>query len=161
MSFEALGDVATGLDPICLNEEYLQIYGQKTFLCPYADTVLGTLAEKFTLGILTNGFRDSQLKKIKSSPIAENITYFFPADETQFLKPDERFFKFVLDRINVSRDEIVYVGDSFEEDIVGGKKVGLKVIWYNPEQTQIKPHQSQYKPDAEIYDLRELIDILE
>lgn len=161
LSFEALGEVARGLDPLSVGEEYLRIYGEESILCPYADTVLQRLSEKFTLGILTNGFRDIQMKKIKSSPIGKYLTYFFSADEVQFLKPDERYFKFVLDRIDGSKDEIVYVGDSFEEDIIGGKKAGLKVIWYNPEKKKIEPQMVEYKPDAEITDLRELIEILE
>lgn len=44
-------------------------------------------------------------------------------------KPDRRFFEFALDRSGLSSpDEILFVGDSPEHDIVGANAVGMRTV---------------------------------
>jgi putative hydrolase of the HAD superfamily len=45
------------------------------------------------------------------------------------LKPDPRIFQAALDRIGISPDEAVFVGDNLGRDMEGAKGVGIPHIW--------------------------------
>lgn len=44
-------------------------------------------------------------------------------------KPSPLIFKRAAEILGVSPEEILHVGDSFEEDITGGERAGFKAIW--------------------------------
>lgn len=51
-------------------------------------------------------------------------------------KPDKSFFKYALDDIYsqepyINSNEIFYVGNDYNTDVIGSQNVGLKTIWYN------------------------------
>ncbi|RLJ00288.1 MAG: hypothetical protein DRP03_00915 [Candidatus Aenigmatarchaeota archaeon] len=73
-------------------------------------------------------------------------------------KPDPQVFWFLIRAINAKREEVVYVGDSYTNDIVPAKKFGIKAIWYNRANEQF---EMKYRPDKTISDLVTLLDIIE
>lgn len=46
-------------------------------------------------------------------------------------KTDKRIFSRAAERMGILPQEICYVGDSFENDIVGAKAAGWNAVWYN------------------------------
>jgi putative hydrolase of the HAD superfamily len=44
-------------------------------------------------------------------------------------KPDRRIFDLALDRLGLDADEVVYVGDSWEIDVVGARNAGISPIY--------------------------------
>jgi FMN phosphatase YigB (HAD superfamily) len=46
-------------------------------------------------------------------------------------KPDSRVFRFALERAGKQAAESLYVGDSWEADILGAKAAGMKAVWLN------------------------------
>jgi HAD superfamily hydrolase (TIGR01509 family) len=46
-------------------------------------------------------------------------------------KPDPRVFRFALERAGKRAAESLYVGDSWEMDVLGAKSVGMKAVWLN------------------------------
>ncbi len=159
LTFEALGEVAATLDPIKINHHYLNVYGTHPFLCPYAESVVTSLADKFKIGILTNGFKDTQLRKLEHTAFRDYVDFLISPEDTGCLKPDLTFFTRALDSINAQPHEVVYIGDSLEEDIAGGKQAGLTTFWYNPARLLSAP-DATHQPDAILTDLRELLDLL-
>lgn len=58
------------------------------------------------------------------------------SDQVGVGKPNPKIFKVALAKAECDPGEAVYVGDSFEKDIVGARTVGMRTIWYrgsNPE----------------------------
>jgi putative hydrolase of the HAD superfamily len=47
-------------------------------------------------------------------------------------KPDPRLFHLVLSRLEVSEDRAVFIGDTFEDDILGAQQAGLRSLFVNP-----------------------------
>lgn len=74
-------------------------------------------SKKITTFILTNGPTDHQNNKIDNLAIKEYFDEIFISGEINILKPDKRIFDLVADKYTDS--EIYYLGDSFENDIVG------------------------------------------
>lgn len=73
-------------------------------------------------------------------------------------KPDPEIFNFALDLVGYSANEVLYVGDSQEDDIVGTQCVGMKVAWLNRDGESLRSEIP--KPDYEIRSLRELLTIV-
>lgn len=71
-------------------------------------------------------------------------------------KPDPAIFQLGIDALELPADDITLVGDSFEKDIIPGKKVGLHTIWIKGEQWDDTPHDESI-PDRIITDFSQLL----
>ena len=114
----------------------------------YVEAVLAELNQQYTLGVLTNGNVN-----IRRLSIGDYFDFAFCADELNTSKPDPVFFQAGIQAAKVLPEEIAHVGDHPEYDVIGAKEVGLKAIWFNPEQASWDYH---IKPDAVISCISEL-----
>ena len=122
--------------------------------------LMQNLKEKVTLGIVTNGPAQHQWDKVNALGVTEWIPvgHVFISGALGVAKPDKRIFSRAAERMGILPQEICYVGDSFENDIVGAKAAGWNAVWYNH-----RGHQAagDVKPDAVVRSEAELIACLE
>lgn len=91
--------------------------------------IIARLKKKYTIGVLSNGGKESVSKKLQAVGLEEKMFYpFLTTYEMQALKPDPAPFLKALEMAGVSPEESVYIGDSVENDIMGAKGVGMKTI---------------------------------
>ncbi len=101
---------------------------------PFDDTVtvLDTVHQKYTTGILTNGFIHMQRKKLERYNLTAYVDFSLVSEEAGYHKPDKRVFLEALKLAgNVSPGETIYVGDNLEADIQGALGVGITPIFMN------------------------------
>ncbi|WP_134701620.1 HAD family hydrolase [Ammoniphilus sp. YIM 78166] len=121
--------------------------------------VLDQLKGKYQLLLLTNGSPDLQNEKLAGVP--EIAPYF---DEIVISgnfgkgKPDIALFEYALGLLNLSKDEVIMVGDKLTTDIMGASRVGMKSVWINRNGLERNP---EITPTYEIKHLQELMGILE
>lgn len=48
-----------------------------------------------------------------------------------FEKPDRRIFEWTAERLGVSADRVVHVGDSWQADILGALGAGMRAVWFS------------------------------
>lgn len=102
-----------------------------------SDTIiemLEYLVEKdVKLGLLTNGESDRQRAKIKALGLNQYIpdSNMFVSAELGLSKPDPAIFETVGKQLEVDSSETYFIGDHFDNDILGAMQVGWKTIWYN------------------------------
>jgi HAD superfamily hydrolase (TIGR01509 family) len=53
-------------------------------------------------------------------------------------KPDPELFELALTRAKLERARTVHVGDSWDRDVVGARRVGLRPVWLNREGAPIR-----------------------
>ena len=63
-----------------------------------------------------------QLSSLGITKVFDTVTW---SEEAGVEKPDPRIFEIGLERIGARPDEAVYVGDSFEADVVGARSAGI------------------------------------
>lgn len=51
---------------------------------------------------------------------------------TGHAKPSPEFFRYILDDLRLHSSQVVMIGDSFENDVLGANRVGIFGIWLNP-----------------------------
>lgn len=88
------------------------------------------VAEKYEVGIITNGFAETQRLKIDQFNLKETARHIVISEDVGVMKPDPKIFDHSTKLAGVNREEILYVGDSFTSDVVGGSKANWKVAWY-------------------------------
>lgn len=123
-----------------------------------AKRVVKTLSKKFKLGIISNGFPDVQYRKLRVLGFENLFQCIMLSGEIDILKPDPRIFLKATNLLAVQPEESLYVGDSYNVDIVGAKKAGMQTCWFNPH--KIRLPQGVIKPDIEIKVLKEIPKIL-
>jgi putative hydrolase of the HAD superfamily len=78
--------------------------------------------------------------------------------ELGFGKPNPKLFQMALERLAVTPDQCVMIGDSLSRDIGGARAVGIRTIWVNRFEGTIADHHPT--PDLELIDLATLPTIL-
>ena len=118
------------LDNICMHEEVKR--------------TLDYLQEKqIPIGIITNGPTDHQYKKVKQLCLEKWVPSerVIISQATGFQKPEVEIFKLAEKSFGFTAEKTLYVGDSFENDVVGSKKSDWHSLWFN--------HRERSLPDGE------------
>ena len=120
----------------------------KVVLYEEALAVLELLAQRYTLGALTNGNAD-----IYKTDAAEYFDFAFLAEDIGASKPHPDMFRAALQQSGVSAADIIHVGDDPEHDIRGARDMGMHTVWMN---TRCKAWPGGARADREITNLQEL-----
>lgn len=115
---------------------------------PDVHRTLEHLAERYILGVITNG--NAEVARLG---IADYFRFAVSAEEVGIGKPDARPFHTALRRAGVDAAEAVHIGDHPGDDIAGARAAGLRAIWFNP---QGKDWSGGAEPNAQVRSLTEL-----
>ena len=89
---------------------------------------LATLRADYRLGVISNNFGNTKgwCDDYDLSPLLEVIV-----DSTiiGIKKPDSGIFRAALSQLDISANEAIYVGDTYLDDMVGAKCVGMWTAW--------------------------------
>lgn len=110
---------------------YLERTPRKTHLIPGAYQVIQTLASKYPLYVLTNGFNDIQHIKIAGVGMAHFFEQIITSDVAGCKKPAADFFNFALKAADCHATEVVMVGDHPIIDIQAAESLGIPSIHLN------------------------------
>ena len=135
-------------------DAYILIAPHKPHLFPGAHEVLQYLKTKYTLHIITNGFKEVLELKITKTNLKDYFELILSAEDVGVNKPNPLVFKTALERTNALAYESLMIGDSYEADIVGAKNAGMQTLHFNPKR---EPKKSEC---AEIHDLSDLLHLL-
>lgn len=85
------------------------------------------------MGILTNGARTQQMKKLDKMNISKlfDKKLIFTPEEIEKSKPDRGFFKRVELITGCAPEEILFIGDDLHTDIIPANSMGWNTIWFN------------------------------
>ena len=124
------------LTPDVFSDTYLDRYAAHWRWAEGAREAYHAIADAYPVAILTNGFSAQQRGKLAALPeIAERAAFVVISEEVGVMKPDPRLFEHVRQRAAetlgapVDPAELLYVGDSYHSDVVGGTGAGWPVAW--------------------------------
>ncbi len=141
--------------PAGLSEAFTTLCPTKTAVFPYTYEVLAYLQRKYTLHIITNGFKEVQQIKMKASVLLPYFTEVITSECVNCAKPDKKIFDHALDRAQVNARDCLMIGDSLEADMLGARNAGIDHVYFNPAK---KRHHA--KVTYEISCLSELMRVL-
>jgi putative hydrolase of the HAD superfamily len=112
---------------------------------------LPRLAERITLGSLTNGAAD-----LRQIGLDHHFSVSLAAHEIGRAKPDPAVFHAACEALALPTSQVAYVGDDLRLDVEGAQKAGLTGIWLNRHETDKSEQQAHIEPDATLTSLHEL-----
>lgn len=89
------------------------------------------------MGIISNGQKQQQRKKLQFLGIQSFFDLQFYADEMGIKKPNPDMFLMAIKNSNVRKEEVWYIGDDLNDDIYPCMEIGIKCIWINREKKNI------------------------
>jgi putative hydrolase of the HAD superfamily len=96
-----------------------------------ANSVLKWTASHCPVGILTNGFSEIQHVKYEWFNLEHVTRVFVISEEVGSAKPRKKIFEVSEQQAKTDASEILYIGDSWSSDVVGGVSAGWNVVWFN------------------------------
>ncbi len=123
---------ANHADPAELSAQYFNVYGRQCFEISGAKEILSYLKPQYPLGILSNGFPNIQENKLRSLDIGSFFNYKIYSAEVGVGKPLPGIFEFAQKTVGAPAEELVYIGNSYEEDVLGATSAGWSAIHFSP-----------------------------
>lgn len=135
-TFKELG-VDPKLFPTRFEEDYLRICPQKTNLFPHTHETLSYLQGKYTLHLISNGFKEASQMKITKSDLEKYFSTIVISEVYGVHKPHPDIFHFAVANAETHIPESVMIGDNLDADIRGAQNVGMDAVFFNPNQQEI------------------------
>ncbi len=115
-------------------QSYYKEFQAEISLTEDVKEMLTYLKEKgIKMGIISNGGGEHQWAKIRTLGLTEWIpeANIMISGEVGAAKPDAKIFDFARWKMKIPRDDAWYIGDTFENDIVGACNAGWHSVWVN------------------------------
>ncbi len=123
-----------------------------------AESIIRTLATRFSLGIISNGSSEVQHRKLERLGLEGLFRCVILSEEIGVRKPDPNIFLRAVAEMRMMPRKCLHVGDNFDADIVGAKNAGLRSCWFNSGAQSLPA--GGVVPDVEIRHLAELVGVL-
>ena len=153
-SFKAINVSVTDTVIYTIADEYVYHLSQQTHLLDGALTLLNYLKPKYNLHIITNGFAEVQVGKLKNTNLEAYFDVVINSEMAGVKKPNPIIFEKALQMANVSKEQSLMIGDSYEADVLGAMNYGIDAICYNYHKEALPAHIHQ------VNHLEELIAVL-
>lgn len=151
---QTLRDIGRPNDTLAshLNQVYLKHRFEDIKLFNDVLPALKALRGKYTLGILSNG--NSYPERCGLEGMFQFVVF---SQDCGVEKPNPRLFQIAVEKAGCSKQQLVHVGDSLQDDVMGAINVGIKCVWLNRKRVK---NNLDFKIDHEISSLLELLEIL-
>lgn len=142
-------------------EKLLSTYEQE--FCRFARPNAGVveivdllIQKQLRLGLISNGKWPFQEDNFKALNIADAFECIVISEKVGLRKPDPAIFHFALNQMQLSPDEVLFVGDDPVADMQGAEYAGIRGVFYNRNAVAMIN-----KPFAMITDMLELKNLLD
>ena len=97
------------------------------------------------MGIITNGPTEHQLKKVKKLGLYDYVDpkHVIVSQATGFQKPEKEIFNLAAEQFDMNPSTTLYVGDSYDNDVMGAFNSGWHSMWFNHRGRSLKPVRNQ------------------
>ncbi|MCE2395198.1 HAD family hydrolase [Candidatus Poribacteria bacterium] len=161
---ETMDVIATGIyEALGLDSDVKDRYVD--FFCEGAKECLGrnrqwlaTLRDRYRLGVISNNFGNTRgwCDEYNLSPLLDIVV---DSTVVGVSKPEAGIFHAALTGISIVPEAAIYVGDTYSDDVVGAKGVGMRAAWLVGEEDKECPDASIV--DVQLTTLQELNSFLE
>ncbi len=116
--------------PEALFEEYMRCFPSHTALfADSADTLRELRKRGYLVGIITNGSRFMQNRKLDISGLRPLLDIAVVSGDERIHKPDKELFLRTAARLCLAPEQCLYVGDHPVNDIQGALSAGMKAVF--------------------------------
>jgi putative hydrolase of the HAD superfamily len=136
-----------------IGEDYLRNTSRKTILIPHTLEILDYLRSKYHLHIITNGFQETQEKKLRNSGLDKYFTSMTTSETVGHNKPRPEIFHHAISSVHARKVNCLMVGDDLEVDIAGARNFGIDQVFLNRDEIR--------HTDPVTYEINSLLELKE
>jgi putative hydrolase of the HAD superfamily len=129
--------------PKAMEDDFMHRTSSKPHVLPYTFEILDYLKPNYGLHIISNGFNESQAKKMEASGLTPYFDLVVTSETTGYKKPDPRIFQYAMDRLSIKNEETMMIGDNPNSDILGAIRANIDNVYFDPHEKGIE-HQPTY-----------------
>jgi putative hydrolase of the HAD superfamily len=118
--------------PLKFEDDYVRLCPTKPHLFPHAHETLQYLQSRYTLHLISNGFKEASELKIGNTNIRGYFQNIIISEIVGVNKPDQAIFEHALNLAGAAKGESIMIGDSLEADVYGALNFGMDAIYFNP-----------------------------
>ncbi len=112
-----------------ISVDEIQAVYESEQLNPQILSLIETLHAKYKTGLLTNAHHDYIDQIIEKAHLRDLFDVLVISSREGVIKPDPRIFQIMLERLEASPEEIIYVDDQ-QRHVEAAKLLGIKAILY-------------------------------
>lgn len=130
--------LALGIDPSLYEKAgtvYMKYYRNHWEWVRGAKEAYEKVAASYPVGLITNGFAETQKMKIDQFGFEETAGPIIISEEFGVMKPHPDIFIHAAEKAGTDPKHILYVGDSLTSDVIGGTEAGWQVAWFTGKTT--------------------------
>lgn len=111
---------------------YRRLYEQCWYTVPGAIELAAAIKRSgSSFVIVTNNLIEEQRLKLERCGLTPFVDHLVTSEEAGCAKPHVGIFEAALQRVGASPDEAVMLGDSWEVDVIGAHRAGIRAVWLN------------------------------
>lgn len=140
-----------------LAQVYWNTFCQTACLNLGVEETIRLLSNKYKLGIMTNGYTDSQASRLEASGLACYFQSVIVSEAVGYRKPAPEIFKIALKALQVQPSKVLFVGDSISHDYQGAVNAEIDFCYFN-QRSQLP---DRVQPKYSIKKMSQLVDLLQ
>lgn len=121
-----------------LSKDFMQLTIQNDVHIDGAKEVLEYLKSKYQIAMLSNGFSEMQYDKLDNAGFTLYFDDVILSDVVGVNKPHPDIFNFALNKLGVTAQQTIMIGDNYLADIKGAMDSNIDQIWYNPKNEKVE-----------------------
>jgi len=130
---------------------------------PFPDTVeaLRKLKNRYQLAVISNV--DDDLFAATAPKLGVAFNHVITAQQVGCYKPCMKIFKLAEERMGVTRDQWLHIGQSIYHDVIPAQSLGIATVWVNrpsPRPGAGAAKAAAGKPDVEVPNLKTLAELV-
>ncbi|MBI51775.1 MAG: hypothetical protein CL779_00965 [Chloroflexi bacterium] len=91
--------------------------------------ILKSLQKNYKLGLVTNGLSEHQRYKIEKFDLKKYFQCILISEEVGFQKPEVEIFNQAAQKLDLSNNQIIHIGDNPSHDVIGANESGMFSCW--------------------------------
>ena len=93
--------------------------------------------------------------RIDSVITSHNFEFIIATSEYMYRKPNKRIFELALEKADLNPEDVWYIGDNYECDVVGARNAGIFPVWY------VGAKENLYEEKEDVLTIKKWIDLQE
>ncbi len=101
--------------------------------------LLSRLKNRYRLGLVSNFYGNVGVL-CEEAGLSESLEIILDSAKIGLSKPDAEIFRMALDKLGLPAEQVIFVGDSYERDMIPPRELGMKTIWLKGPVPRMPPH---------------------
>jgi len=143
-----------------LNKHFMLGFIDHIKLVPGAVDILKKLKNNYVLGLVSNSMAENTMIDLERTGLTEYFDTITISSQVGYCKPHPIIYQTAMRSIGLTAEEICFIGDNWEDDVVGPTQQGMQAIWVKPSKKHMESWQLQMHGVSVVERIEQILEML-